>query len=135
MSSALRATLTAVAVSYAAIAALLLAAPAFFYATIPGVASSGPYNAHFLRDVGLAYATLALATCLGLRDRTSARLATLLGAAYLGGHAVLHLVAELGARDFGAALREAPGVYGPAVLAAGLAIALRPVKTTSGGAA
>ncbi|MGB8267320.1 MAG: hypothetical protein WCE44_13395 [Candidatus Velthaea sp.] len=37
-----------------AVAAWLFVAPEAFYATVPGVADSGPLNAHLLRDVGIA---------------------------------------------------------------------------------
>jgi hypothetical protein len=35
---------------------VMLGAPAAWYAAVPGVAATGPFNAHFIRDVGVAYA-------------------------------------------------------------------------------
>ena len=36
---------------------VMLGAPAAWYAAVPGVAATGPFNAHFIRDVGVAYET------------------------------------------------------------------------------
>jgi len=34
---------------------LMLAVPADWYATVPGVTDTGPFNPHFIRDIGVAY--------------------------------------------------------------------------------
>jgi len=39
----------------------MLAAPRHWYETIPGAADFGPYNEHFVRDIGCIYLTTALA--------------------------------------------------------------------------
>ena len=41
-------------------------APHFFYETGPGVADTGPYNMHFLRDVGFAFTVSSLGIAYGL---------------------------------------------------------------------
>lgn len=90
--------------------------------TMPGVVANGPFNGHLLNDVGVAYATLAFALVAGLRDRVSARLATMLAAVNLCGHAALHAIAEFSGVGAGVAT-EGPGVYIPVFLA--VAVALR----------
>jgi hypothetical protein len=38
-----------------AIAAVMLFAPRSFYDLVPGVTETGPFNPHFVRDVGAAF--------------------------------------------------------------------------------
>ena len=40
--------------SFSLVAALMLAAPRFWYVTFPGVAERGAFNPHFARDIGCA---------------------------------------------------------------------------------
>ena len=121
LTSVERTLLWVAAALYGAIGTLILVAPNVFYQRVPGVVASGPYNAHFLRDVGLVFATLSVAMVVALRDRRAARTATLLSAVWLCGHALLHLVAAVAAHFPASALAEAPGVYGPALVAIALA--------------
>ncbi|MEO8115730.1 MAG: hypothetical protein ABI655_15180, partial [Phenylobacterium sp.] len=37
----------------------MLFAPAPWYGAVPGVPSTGPFNPHFVRDIGAAYLTAA----------------------------------------------------------------------------
>ena len=45
-------------VSQLAQGAVMLLAPAWFYAAVPGVDETGPFNPHLMRDVGCAYLVL-----------------------------------------------------------------------------
>ena len=45
----------------------MLADPAGWYAGVDGVANTGPYNPHFVRDIGMAYLTLALLAFAAIR--------------------------------------------------------------------
>ncbi len=47
---------------------IIVAAPATFYALTPGVALLGPYNVHFVRDVGLVYMASGLVGLHGVRQ-------------------------------------------------------------------
>jgi len=70
--------------------AVMLAAPAWFYAAVPGVDETGPFNPHLMRDVGCAF--LLVGACLALfaaHRRFAAAGAT--GAAYLVLHALMHV--------------------------------------------
>lgn len=116
-----RALLVAACAFFAGTATLLLAAPAYFYATIPGVAASGPMNLHLLRDVGITYAVLATGLALALRDVGVARVVTIGAALYLSGHALLHAATELTSGSASLIRLEAPGIYIPPLLAVAIA--------------
>jgi uncharacterized protein YjeT (DUF2065 family) len=70
----------------------MLAAPALWYATIPGVTETGPANLHFIRDIGLAFIAAGAGLFIGAFKQD--RQAILIASIFLGGHALLHL-AEL----------------------------------------
>lgn len=70
----------------------MLAAPALWYATIPGVTETGPANLHFIRDIGLAFIAAGAGLLIGAFKQD--RRAILIASIFLGGHALLHL-AEL----------------------------------------
>ena len=67
----------------------MIAAPKGWYALTPGVAASGPYNVHFILDVGLAYLVAAGALAVGAW-RASRPLAVS-GAAWPVAHSGLHV--------------------------------------------
>ncbi|MCZ8167105.1 hypothetical protein [Silanimonas sp.] len=46
----------------------IFVAPVHFHALTPGVALFGPFNAHFIRDVGLVYVASGLVGLYGLRS-------------------------------------------------------------------
>lgn len=84
----------------------MLIAPGHWYGAVPGVMDSGPFNAHFIRDIGAVYALgglafMALAVTAAARDYARAASAFLLahGAIHVfevaaGVHAVEHLVTD-----------------------------------------
>jgi uncharacterized protein YjeT (DUF2065 family) len=68
----------------------MLAAPETWYALVPGIAETGPCNAHFIRDVGAAY-LVAGAALVWFDQAKRARPAALAGAAFLTLHALIHI--------------------------------------------
>lgn len=94
MSALDRTLLAAFAIFAAATGVFLLAAPQTFYANVPGVAATGSFNAHFLRDVGLAYVTLAVGAAFALFRPEYALPVTAMAAVNLLGHAALHVFIE-----------------------------------------
>jgi len=76
----------------AANAAYMLFAAEAWYRAVPGVAATGPFNHHFVGDVGLAF--LAAAASLFVGSLKPERLAgyALPAAIFLAGHALLHLI-------------------------------------------
>ena len=94
-------------------------APQFWYAAVPGASGTGPFNPHFIPDIGIAFLAAALGLALAVRSTGAARLAVLAPAAlFLGGHAVLHIV-ELGHHGE-AVLRDTVMIVVPGLLPAAL---------------
>ena len=46
----------------------MLVAPADWYVAVPGVTATGPFNHHFLRDIGLIFLLLGGALLVGRRS-------------------------------------------------------------------
>lgn len=111
------------AASLAANAAAMLFAPEAWYRAVPGAAGTGPFNHHFVADVGLAF--LAAAAALFAGSLQPQRLAgfALPAAVFLAGHAILHLAGHglHGAAD-GAWLAEIAAIHVPALAALWLAL-------------
>jgi hypothetical protein len=98
-----------------------------WYDAVPGVTSTGPYNAHFVKDIGAAY----LVSALGLgwfawrpREGWPAMAA---GAAFLAFHAAIHVYdATCSATPFADMRRDFVGVYLFAAIPLALALLRRP---------
>ena len=74
--------------------AMLVAGP-LWYANTPGVTETGPYNGHFVADIGVAFATVTASLLMGLLPLPHARLFALPAAIFLIGHALVHLAGLL----------------------------------------
>lgn len=68
----------------------MLAGPHAWYISVPGVPATGPFNPHFVRDIGAAY-VIAGASLLWFACDPAARPAAMAGAAFLVLHAAVHL--------------------------------------------
>jgi len=97
----------------------MLLAGRWWYGAVPGVTATGPFNPHFVKDIGAAYLTVGAAFAWLAAARTEpARGAALAGAAFLSLHGLIHLAEAVGdptgladlARDF-------PAVILPAIVA------------------
>jgi hypothetical protein len=77
--------------------AMLVAGPAW-YASVPGVSETGPYNPHFVQDIGAAFlvAGLALAARAWQPRYWPAAVA---GSAFLAAHALIHFAAIVAGQD------------------------------------
>ena len=84
-----RALLLVIGAIWVATGIVIFVDPQRFYDTTPGVAMMGPFNMHFIRDVGLAFVASGLATCVGAR-RHDPRLA-LAGIGWPFLHALFHI--------------------------------------------
>src|SRR5882672_11536221 len=94
---------------------LMLVAGPFWYASVPGASETGPYNPHFVQDIGVAFLVAGLA--LAARAwRPRYWPAALTGAAFLAAHALIHLVAIIGGHDH-EAIFDLLAVVLPAALA------------------
>lgn len=83
----------------------MLVSPANWYFAVPGVTTTGPFNQHFVRDIGLIFLFVGAAFLTGA---VSARFRVVLWATaslWLAGHALFHL------------WEVAVGICGPSALA------------------
>ncbi len=90
---------------------LMLAAPEYWYHLIPTVPGTGPFNPHFVRDIGCAYLVSGGAFLWLLRD-AQARSAAQLAAIFLTLHALLHVWDGFAGREsLEHLISDIPGVF------------------------
>ena len=107
----------ALALFYGANGLAMFFTPETWYGMVPGVPDTGPFNAHFIRDIGLIYATLSVALILALSVRRLLYPLTLLPCIWVGLHAGLHLWDIAADRlPLEHLLIDLPGVFAPALL-------------------
>jgi hypothetical protein len=107
----------------------MLTVPAAWYAAVPGVSETGPFNAHFVRDIGAAYLVCGGALAWFAWTPT-ARRAALSAAAFLTLHAIVHLWDAAAGREHPHQLMiDIPSIFLPAALA--LWVALSPSRGSS----
>lgn len=70
--------------------AFMLIAGARWYDTVPGLAHTGPFNPHFVADIGAAYLVAGLAL-IARAWRPSLWPAAVAGAAFMVAHALIHV--------------------------------------------
>ncbi|WP_380878788.1 hypothetical protein ACFB49_18640 [Sphingomonas sp. DBB INV C78] len=95
----------------------MLLSPANWYFAVPGVTTTGPFNQHFIRDIGLIFLLLGAALIYGA-VQPSARI-FLWGATalWLAGHALFHFwEVAVGICGPLALARDFPAVTLPAIL-------------------
>lgn len=121
--------------SLAALTALVLAAnglfmlggPLSWYDVVPGVPATGPYNPHFVRDVGAAYLVSGLAVAWFAWRPRQGWPALAVAAAFLTAHAGIHVYdASCGASPLADFTRDFAGVYLLALIPLLLAIFRKP---------
>jgi hypothetical protein len=94
---------------------IMLAVPSTWYAIVPGVAEAGPFNAHFIRDIGVAYLVFGAALSWFALERI-AQPAVLAAAAFLALHALVWDAAA-GREHAHQLLLDVPTIFFPPVLA------------------
>ncbi len=85
------ALMSGIAVVLAANGLAMLVWPQIWYQIVPTVPYTGPFNGHFVRDIGCAYLTSAGALGWYAFEPSRARSAALTGLAFLLAHAVVHV--------------------------------------------
>jgi hypothetical protein len=114
---------TAALMGLAALAngAFMLVSPAGWYFAVPGVTDTGPFNQHFVRDIGLIFLFVGAAFLIGA---ARARFRVVLWATaslWLAGHALFHLwEVAVGICGPSALARDFAAVSLPALLGVGL---------------
>jgi hypothetical protein len=100
----------------------MLFAGLWWYGVVPGVVATGPYNPHFVRDIGVAY--LVVAGGLGaysFRPR-EAWPALVCAAAFLTLHACIHVFdAACGTKPLADVTRDLAAIYLPALIVCAIA--------------
>ncbi len=94
--------------------AIMLAAGPHWFTSTPGVADTGPFNPHFVADVGAAYSVAGLAL-LARAWRPQYWPAAITGAAFFSAHAIIHVIGLVGGHSHHAAFEWAMVVV-PAAL-------------------
>jgi hypothetical protein len=101
----------------------MLASPAAWYFAVPGVTTTGPFNQHFLRDIGIIFVFLGAGYLAGAA-RVEYRV-VLWGAAtlWLCSHAVFHFwEVAVGICGAYALARDFPAVTLPALIGVALTV-------------
>jgi hypothetical protein len=97
----------------------MLVSPEDWYAAVPGVTTTGPFNQHFIRDIGLIFLFVAAAFLIGA-IRSGQRVILWGGATlWLASHALFHfweVAAGICSPDV--LVRDFPAVTLPALLGA-----------------
>ena len=95
----------------------MLADPFGWYDFVGTVKATGPANAHFIRDIGIAYLVSGLVIGFAAANPALRWGSALVGTMWLGAHGVLHIyevMTGICAPDI--FWRDAPGVLGPPLL-------------------
>jgi hypothetical protein len=102
---------------------LMLVSPQAWYFAVPGVTATGPFNQHFIRDIGLIFLLLGAGLLIGAGAPRHRTLLWSAAAVWLSGHALFHFW-EVAAGICAPSVlpRDFPAVTLPAVLTALLAI-------------
>ena len=101
----------------------MLASPTHWYLLVPGVTTTGPFNQHFIRDIGLIYFFVGTAFLVGA---AMARYRVVLWCAstlWLAAHALFHFwEVAVGICEPSAIARDFPLVTLPAIIGAALTL-------------
>ncbi|SFT27569.1 hypothetical protein [Methylobacterium sp. yr668] len=101
----------------------MLASPETWYFAVPGVTSTGPFNQHFLRDIGLIFVLIGTGFLYGAARPDSRALLWSMAAIWLSGHALFHFW-EVAVGICGPEVlpRDFPAVTLPALIAVALSV-------------
>lgn len=69
----------------------MLLAPEAWYAAVPGVTATGPFNPHFILDIGMAFVASGAGLALGARKRATSAILACAGATWPALHALIHI--------------------------------------------
>lgn len=95
----------------------MLASPADWYFSVPGVTTTGPFNQHFVRDIGLIFLFVGTAFLLGVARPKYRVILWAAPTLWLWGHALFHFwEVAVGICGPSAIARDFPAVTLPAIL-------------------
>lgn len=117
----------ALALALAGNALAMLFASLAWYGAVPGVPATGPFNPHFVKDIGAAYLVAALGLAWFAWRPAEGWPALAAGAAFLTFHAAIHVYdAACGSSPLADFQRDFVGVYLFAAIPLLLALTRRP---------
>ncbi len=71
---------------------VMIVAPEFWYQQTPGASATGPFNIHFVRDIGIAFLAAGSGLALGVsQKKLTANDIAFVSMVFLAGHGLLHL--------------------------------------------
>ncbi len=95
----------------------MLYSPIGWYVAVPGITTTGPFNEHFIRDIGLIFLFLGSAFLFGVARPQYRIVAWTAPTLWLWGHALFHFwEVAVGICGPSALVRDFPGVTLSAVL-------------------
>ena len=95
----------------------MLSTPEHWFWSVPGVANTGDFNPHLVKDVGFTYALLAAGLLLAIFSIGSRGTLLVACSLWLVAHAILHVVdVATGCLPPENLLIDTPGVFLPALL-------------------
>jgi hypothetical protein len=108
----------------------MLAGPMHWYRELPAaVPDTGPFNPHFVRDIGCAFLAVGIAQVWAAFSPGWRYPLVTVSALFLVGHALLHVYdTAVGNLPHSHWWLDLPGVYLPAVVLAAAAFAARPSR-------
>ena len=108
---------------------MLFAGP-WWYGVVPGVPQTGPFNPHFVKDIGATYLVVGVSLAAFAVRQGRAFAALVAAAAFLALHAAIHIGDALASPTCGQDLvRDLPGIFLPALISLGLVASyLMPAK-------
>jgi hypothetical protein len=109
----------------------MLVSPGDWYLAVPGVTSTGPFNQHFVRDIGLIFLLLGGALLVGAAQPRSRVLLWAAPSIWLLGHALFHLwEVAVGICSPSVIPRDFPAVTLPAII--GILLTLWAIRQSRG---
>jgi hypothetical protein len=107
--------------------AVMVARPLPWYDAVPGVPLTGAFNPHFVRDIGTAYAVVAIGLLWFAWRPRQGWPALVCAAAFLTLHAAIHVGDASCSGSFLTDLaRDFTGVFLPALITLAIAVVARP---------
>ena len=101
----------------------MLVSPSNWYVTVPGVTTTGPFNQHFIRDIGLIFLFVGTSLLAGAAQPAHRAILWLLPTLWLSCHAFFHFwEAAVGICVPSDLARDFPAVTLPAMVCALLTI-------------
>ena len=101
----------------------MLVSPDTWYLAVPGVTETGPFNQHFLRDIGLIFVLIGGAFLLGAARPQFRVVAWAAPTLWLAGHALFHFwEVAVGICSPSVIPRDFPAVTLPAIIGAALTL-------------